>query len=147
MASEVGPVGIGVVLNAEHGHLKITSINPNGSAAASCKVQVGDLLVAINDVRLTSVFHAKQLILGPSTSSLKVELSRSGQTLTVNLWRGGPDAQMKGEAAEKAKADAETKLIKEVDLKVDAASSVRSVAACGGGLSFAAFKGQPLALH
>jgi C-terminal processing protease CtpA/Prc len=146
MAAEVGLVGIGAVLITERGCMKVESVKPNGGAAASGNVHVGDVLVAINGIRLTSQAHARELILGPSATSLKVELSRSGQPVTVTLWRGGLDAKMKGEAAEKAKYDAEAKLKHELNLKNEAFPSIGSLATCSDGLSSAAFKGQSLAL-
>lgn len=100
-------VGIGVTLITVDGRLQISAIKPEGSAAASARICVGDYLVAINGVRLNFEAHAKELILGAYGTSLEVEVSRSEQSRTVTLWRGGTDAQMNGEAAEKAKAAAE----------------------------------------
>ncbi len=139
-------VGIGVTINDVGGRLQIAAMNPNGSATASGCVQVGDFLVAINGVHLTSETHAKELILGTSGSSLEVELSRCGQSVSVTLWRGEFDTKMKGEAADKANAGAaaEANVKQEMYVRVTAetASSARSDAACGGDV--AAFKGQPL---
>jgi len=101
----VTQAGIGAIINAVDGGLKITSINLDGGAAASDNVQIGDFLVAINGVPLTSEAHAKELILGTYGTSLEVQLSRNGQLFTVTLWRGGTVAKIKGEAAEKAKAE------------------------------------------
>lgn len=100
-------VGTGVTLITVDGRLQISAIKPEGSAAASARICVGDYLVAINGVRLNFEAHAKELILGAYGTSLEVEVSRSEQSRTVTLWRGGTDAQMNGEAAEKAKAAAE----------------------------------------
>jgi hypothetical protein len=81
-------VGIGVTLISTGGRLTLTSIKPDGAAAASGNVKVGDVLVAVNDVTVTSEVHAKQLILGPCGTSLKAKLLRGGQSVTVTLWRG-----------------------------------------------------------
>ena len=106
-------VGIGVTLVTEASRLKISAVKPEGGAAASGNIRVGDYLVAINGVHLTSEAHAKELILGTFGTSLQVEISRSGQPITVTLWRGGADAKTKGEAAEKADAAAESKAVAE----------------------------------
>jgi hypothetical protein len=102
-------VGIGVTLVTTNGRLKISAMKPDGAAAASGNVRIDDLLVALNGVPVTSEAHAKELILGPFGTSLKAELSRGGQSVTVTLWRGGAEAKVKGEAAEKAKAESEAK--------------------------------------
>ena len=85
-------VGIGVTLVTTNGRLKISAIKPDGAAAASGNVRINDLLVAVNGVPVTSEAHAKELILGPCGTSLKAELSRGGQSVTVTLWRGGAEA-------------------------------------------------------
>ena len=102
-------VGIGVTLITINGRLRISAIKPDGAAAASGNVRIDDFLVALNGVPVTSEAHAKELILGPFGTSLKAELSRGGQSVTVTLWRGGVEAKVKGEAAEKAKAESEAK--------------------------------------
>jgi hypothetical protein len=101
---------------------------------------------------VTEEAHAKELILGPCGTSLKAELLRGGQSVTVTLWRGGAEAKAKGEAAEKADAESEVKAAveakaaaeanqkPEVHVKAVAASSGKGGAARGGGP--AAFKGQ-----
>ena len=68
-------VGIGVTLVTEASRLKISAVKPEGGAAASGNIRVGDYLVAINGVRLTSEAHAKELILGNFGNSLEVEIS------------------------------------------------------------------------
>ncbi len=100
-------VGIGAVLTTVDGRIKIVSLKPDGSAAASGNVRVDDVLVALNGTLVTSEARAEELILGPLGTTVKAELSRSGQAVTVTLWRGGADAQAKGQAAQKAKVEAE----------------------------------------
>jgi hypothetical protein len=96
--------GIGVTLITVDHRLKVSAIKADGAAAASGNVKVGDFLVALNGICVTSEAHAKQLILGTFGSSLRVELSRSGQSIYVTLWRSGVDAEAKCETLEKSKA-------------------------------------------
>ncbi len=64
-----------MTLITEDGRLHISAVEPEGGAAASGNIHVGDYLVAINGVRLTSEAHAKELILGNFGNSLEVEIS------------------------------------------------------------------------
>ncbi len=80
-------VGIGATLKTVDGRIQIVRIKPEGGAAASGNIHVGDYLVAIDDVRLNSEAHAKELILGTSGTALVADVSRSGQSIRVILWR------------------------------------------------------------
>jgi C-terminal processing protease CtpA/Prc len=86
-------VGIGAIVTSVDGRIKIVALQPDGNAVASGNVRVGDDLVAVDGVRLTSVSHAKDLIFGPFGIILQADFFRRGQAVAVTLWRGGAEAQ------------------------------------------------------
>lgn len=96
--------GIGVTLITVGHRLKVSAVKADGAAAASGNVKVGDFLVALNGICVTSEAHAKQLILSTFGSSLQAELSRGGQSINVTLWRSGVSAEAKCETLEQSKA-------------------------------------------
>mmetsp|Transcript_63535 Transcript_63535/g.169995 ORF Transcript_63535/g.169995 Transcript_63535/m.169995 type:complete len:465 (-) Transcript_63535:27-1421(-) len=68
--------GIGLGLAACEEGLRVTEIVPNGSAARSGKIWVGDLLLTIDGKHVTSIAEAKQWIVGDEGSTLTLGLQR-----------------------------------------------------------------------
>jgi hypothetical protein len=132
-------VGIGAVLTTVDGRIKIVSLKSDGSAAASGNVRFDDVLVALNGTLVTSEARAKDLILGPLGTTLKAELSRSGQAVTVTLWRGGAEAQAKGQAAEKAKVEAEANAAADAKAAAEAKAAADAKAAAEAKAAVLAF--------
>ena len=61
-----GSCGMGAVVTWQDGAVVITSINPLGPAAATGEVLVGDHIMSVGAVAVSSVEQARALILGPS---------------------------------------------------------------------------------
>jgi C-terminal processing protease CtpA/Prc len=137
-------IGIGCTLTVVSGRLRITSLKPDGGAAASRLVKPGDFLLSLNGVPLESETQAKQLIVGPCGTSLEATLERDGKSFLATIFRGGPPTQPKSEISTKnvaeansaieAKATADAKAADDAAFKVDASSTSKSSDIVGLGL-------------
>ncbi len=95
MASQL--VGLGCTLKTIGGRIVITEVKAGGGAAVSGNVKPYDVLASVNGVRLSSVEHAKTLLLGAPGTSLIAGLERCGVPVNVTIWRGGIATSNKAE--------------------------------------------------
>ena len=70
-----GSCGMGAVVTWQDGAVVITSINPLGPAAATGEVLVGDHIMSVGAVAVSSVEQARALILGPSEQPPAIALT------------------------------------------------------------------------
>ena len=86
-----GPVGLGIDLaKLDTGHYQIRKLQSGGAAQVTGKLQVGDIVTAINKAKLASLpprADISALLLGEPFSRVSVEVQRDGLCRSVHIVR------------------------------------------------------------
>ena len=90
------PCGIGMEMEADmRGQVRVGTLEPQMSAQMSGAISEGDIVLSINDLKISSknLDTAKATLVGKRASLVAILLKRGNQTFTVNLKRGswGPE--------------------------------------------------------
>lgn len=85
------PAGVGIEF--EPSRLAIAKLLPGGSAGHCGELQVGDLLLAVENTAVTNPQQARSRIVGRAGTIVAMTFRRVGKSFTIRIPRGPPPAQ------------------------------------------------------